>query len=216
LSLGSSEEVADAKYVPQGIDHPISPRNLYGSAKAASRTIVDNYRNKYNLYASHVVCMNFESERKSSEFISKKIAQNVARIYFEIQNQQKIVKLHLGNLDNRRDFSSCLDFCDGFWRILNQELYNKDWDGKPKNYLLASGESHSIREFAELAFQVIGIDEYEKYIESDPNFCRPNESVELIGDSTPARVELGWAPNFSFYYLVDGMVKWEIENYSER
>lgn len=228
-SAGSSEEVGDVDCSPQDINHPLKPRSPYGAAKCAAKMITKVYRESYNLYAIHGRLYNHESERRGEAFVTRKITKGVARIYHAIKNGQDFAPIELGNLDAKRDWSHALDFVDGIWKMLNQK--------EPKEYLLSSDETHSVREFVELAFKASGIQgiwfenlkkapESEVYAHKDgniitglhlvsinPQFYRPAEVSILLGDSTEIRKELGWKPKVSFNQLVERMVKNDIENY---
>ena len=227
-SAGSSEEMGDVLYSPQDLKHPIRPRSPYGAAKAAARHITKVYRDSYDLYAIHSILYNHESERRGEEFVTRKISKGVARIYQAIQNKEKIIPIELGNLDAKRDWSHAEDFIEGVWLMLNQD--------QPKEYILSSNETHSIREFVEEAFKLINIkgrwiyindgrDEDEGFYFEDENkmliplvvvntkFYRPAEVSLLLGDSTEARKELKWSPKNSFYDLVNRMVTADLSKY---
>lgn len=231
-SAGSSEEFGDVAYSPQDINHPIRPRSPYGASKASARQLVKVYRDSYNLYAVHGILFNHEGTKRGEEFVTRKISKGVARICHAIQNNQPFEPIELGNLDAKRDWSDSEDFVDGVWKMLNQE--------KSKDYVLSSNETHSIREFIEKAFLSANIEgvwhgeglseEYsisnyllEEFnvkssvlVKINPKFYRPAEVDLLLGDSTPARKELGWEPKISFDQLVEKMVKFDIENYNEK
>lgn len=222
-SAGSSEEMGDVIYSPQDLKHPIRPRSPYGAAKAAARHITKVYRDSYNLFAIHSILYNHESERRGEEFVTRKITKGVARIFHAIKNNQDFEPIELGNLDSKRDWSHAEDFIEGIWLMLNQE--------KPKEYILSSNETHTVREFIEIAFESAGIkgswiyvhpdglpeDEIFCYKTKDENykilvkinrkFYRPAEVDLLLGDSSLARKELGWSPKISFKNLVEKMVK---------
>ena len=226
-SAGSSEEFGDVQYSPQDINHPVRPRSPYGASKAAARHLVKVYRESYNLYAVHGVLFNHEGTKRGEEFVTRKISKGVARIYHAIKNNQPFAPIELGNIDTQRDWSDSEDFVDGVWKIMNQE--------KPKDYVLSSNETHTIREFISKSFVCAGIEgvwhghgqeeqmsvstEYaiKNEIQSsilvkiNPKFYRPAEVELLLGDSTPARKELGWNPKISFDNLVERMVKYDIE-----
>jgi GDPmannose 4,6-dehydratase len=221
-SAGSSEEMGDVIYSPQDLNHPIRPRSPYGAAKAAARHITKVYRDSYGLYAIHSILYNHESERRGEEFVTQKITKNVARIRKQIQDEKTFEPLELGNVDSKRDWSHAKDFVKGVWLMMNQE--------KPKEYILSSNETHSIREFVEKAFEYAGLkgvwhgngvnEEYSATKETvkkfnlrssilvkiNLKFYRPAEVDLLLGDSTPARQELGWKPEISFDNLVKCMV----------
>lgn len=225
---GSSEEFGNVEYIPQDENHPLKPRSPYGASKAASRQLVKVYRESYNIYAIQGWLFNHEGTRRGEEFVTRKITKNVARIYNAIKNKEEFKPLELGNIDAKRDWSDAEDFIEGVWMILNQDKYNPNYDGTPKEYVLSSNETHTIREFAEKAFACAGIDgewigekEHEVYLSNDKKlliqintkFYRPAEVELLLGDSNKARKELGWAPKISFDNLVKKMVEWDIENY---
>ena len=228
-SAGSSEEWGNVEYSPQDMKHPLKPRSPYGASKASARHIVKVYRESYNLYAVHGILFNHEGTKRGEEFVTRKITKGVARIYYSIKNSQIFQPIELGNLDARRDWSDSEDFVDGVWKMLNQE--------SPKDYILASDETHSIREFVEKAFHHAnvegywhgnGVDEkyyiHDRYIEDkqvespclvkiNPKFYRPAEVELLLGDSKIARKELDWEPKISFDKLVEKMVRFDIDNF---
>jgi len=228
-SAGSSEEFGDVEFTPQDINHPIRPRSPYGASKAAARHLVKVYRDSYNLYAVHGLLFNHEGTKRGEEFVTRKISRGVARINYSIKNHLPFEPIELGNLDAKRDWSDSEDFVDGVWKMLNQE--------KPNEYILSSNETHSIREFVEKAFEAAGIDgvwhgertseqfsisteSYQKInghssvlVKINEKFYRPAEVDLLLGDSTPARQELGWTPQVSFEKLVSKMVKFDIDNF---
>jgi GDPmannose 4,6-dehydratase len=226
-SAGSSEEMGDVLYSPQDLNHPIRPRSPYGAAKAAARHLTKVYRDSYNLYALHSILYNHESERRGEEFVTRKISKGVARIHKSIKNNKDFSPIELGNLDSKRDWSHAKDFIKGIWMMLNQE--------EPKEYILSSNETHSIREFVEKAFKVADLEgvwhgngpseEFslppylmeKKNISSsvlvkiNPEFYRPAEVSLLHGDSSLARKELGWQPEISFDKLVELMLLSDID-----
>ena len=228
-SAGSSEEFGDVQYSPQDILHPVRPRSPYGASKAAARHLVKVYRESYNLYAVHGILFNHEGIKRGEEFVTRKITKGVARIIHSIRNKKPFAPIELGNLDAKRDWSDSEDFVDGVWKMLNQE--------KPKDYVLSSNETHTIREFINKAFSIINIDgvwhgqgtneelslpnymmeEHDIYssvlVKINPKFYRPAEVELLLGDSNPAREELGWKPKISFDNLVERMVKYDIDNF---
>lgn len=229
-SAGSSEEMGDVLYSPQDLQHPIRPRSPYGAAKAAARHITKVYRDSYNLFAIHSILYNHESERRGEEFVTRKITKGVAKIYKSIKYNESFNPIELGNLDAKRDWSHAEDFIEGIWLMLNQD--------EPKEYILSSNETHSIREFVEKAFKVIGIeghwiytgdgrDEDEAFylkkedgnfiplVTVNPKYYRPAEVNLLLGDSSQARKELNWHPKISFDMLVERMVKSDIGNNHE-
>ena len=228
-SAGSSEEFGDVQYSPQNILHPVRPRSPYGASKAAARHLVKVYRESYNLYAVHSILFNHEGIKRGEEFVTRKISKGVARIYHAIKNNQSFAPIELGNLDAKRDWSDSEDFVEGVWKIMNQE--------KPKDYVLSSNETHTIREFINQAFAIANLNgiwhgqgtneelSLPNYLMEEDNICssilvkinpkfyRPAEVELLLGDSTPAREELAWKPKISFDNLVERMVKYDIDNY---
>jgi GDPmannose 4,6-dehydratase len=226
-NAGSSEEFGDVKYAPQDEKHPLSPRSPYGAAKCAARHMVKVYRESYNLFAIQGYLFNHESPRRGEEFVTRKITKGVARIFKAIKENQSFEPIYLGNIEAKRDWSHAYDFIDGIWKMLNQE--------NPNEYVLSSNETHTIREFIELAFKEVGIEGFwhgqgtnEEYsisteyaiknevnssvlIKIDPKFFRPAEVELLLGDSNKARQELGWVPKRSFRHLIKDMVASDID-----
>ena len=232
-SAGSSEEFGDVDYSPQDMRHPIKPRSPYGASKAAARHLVKVYRESYDLYAIHGTLFNHEGTKRGEEFVTRKITKGVARIYNEIYSADKwrtrrgsspkIDPIELGNLDAKRDWSDSEDFVDGIWLMLNQE--------EPRDYLLASGEMHSIREFVERAFFHAGMklgrwegegvgEEYVYHhgqhklplVKVNPEFYRPAEVEQLMGDPSEALEQVGWKPKNSFDNLVKKMVYYDLKH----
>ena len=213
-NAGSSEEFGDVLHSPQSELHPLRPRSPYGVSKASARHMVKAWRDSYNLYAIQGWLFNHEGTRRGEEFVTRKITKNVARIKYEyILNDFK--PLELGNVDAKRDWSDAEDFVEGIWLMLNQE--------EPKEYVLSSNETHTIREFVEEAFNFAGFGSEkcrwegrgvdEKYYHGDkvlvqinPEFYRPAEVDLLLGDSSLARRELNWNPQTDFLELVRKMV----------
>ena len=223
---GSSEEFGDVVTVPQDETHPLRPRSPYGASKASARHLVKVYRESYDLYAVQGYLFNHESERRGIHFVTRKITSNVARIRKAINVGEQFDPIELGNLDTRRDWSHAEDFVDGIWRMLNQDVY-KSWDGKPKDYVLSSNKTHSIKEFVERAFWEAGISGQWQgegmnltYLKEGTNlplvvvnkdFYRPAEVDLLLGDSTKVREDLSWDPQVSFDDLVRRMVKSDLQ-----
>jgi GDPmannose 4,6-dehydratase len=216
-NAGSSEELGNVDYSPQDENHPLKPRSPYGAAKAAARHIVKVYRESYNLFAIQGLLYNHESERRGVEFVTRKITKGVARIKNAIDFNIPFIPLELGNIDSKRDWSHAADFVEGIWKMLNQD--------EPKEHLLSSGETHTVREFIELAFENAGIKgtwtgEGINEIYTDPlgnvltkinpEFYRPAEVDLLWGDSSNARIKLAWIPKISFKELVKRMVENDI------
>lgn len=224
---GSSEEFGNVQYAPQDENHPLKPRSPYGASKAASRQLVKVYRESYNTYAIQGWLFNHEGTRRGEEFVTRKITKNVARISNAIKENKEFKPLELGNIDAKRDWSDAEDFVEGVWMMLNQDKYNLNYDGIPKEYIFSSNETHTIREFAEKAFAYAGISgewigekEHEVYLSKDkkvliqinPKFYRPAEVELLLGDSNKARKELNWQPKISFDKLIEKMVQWDLSN----
>lgn len=229
-SAGSSEQWGDVAYVPQDEKHPMRPRSPYGCAKCLASHLVKVYRESYGLYAVHAILTNHESERRGAEFVTRKISLGVARIVAAMKRGEPFEPISLGNVDAKRDWSHAQDFVEGIWLMLNQE--------KPLEFVLASGECHSVREFVERAFAAAGIagawfpgakPEDEVFwlqggtsqspstvlVRIDPAHYRPAEVDLLWGDSAAARLQLGWQPKVSFDELVRRMVASDIAAYAE-
>ena len=177
---------------------PFYPRSPYGVAKLYGHWITKNYRESYDMFATSGILFNHESERRGIEFVTRKITDGVARIPLGLQD-----KIMLGNLDSYRDWGYAPDYCEAMWLILQQD--------KPDDYVIATGETHSIREFLDVAFKHIGIIDWDKYVGQDPRFMRPAEVDVLRGDSTKAQTELNWKPKTSFHELVNQMVSNDIK-----
>lgn len=182
---------------------PFYPRSPYGVAKLYGHWITKNYRESYDMFNVSGILFNHESERRGIEFVTRKISDGVAKIHLGLQD-----KIMLGNLDAKRDWGYAPDYCEAMWLMLQQE--------NPNDYVIASGNTHSIRDFLDAAFQEIGIDNWEKYVGQDPRFMRPAEVDVLKGDNTMAKESLGWTPKTSFDELVSIMVRNDIELYSKK
>ena len=211
-NAGSSEEFGDVICSPQNENHPLRPQSPYGAAKCAARHIVRVYRESYDLYAVQGWLFNHEGSRRGLDFVTRKISHTVARIKLAIEDKKQIPVLKLGNLEAKRDWSDAEDFMEGVWLMLNQE--------KPKNYVLGSGEMHTVREFlnetlkcAGIQFKSSGSEDNEKYytldgeliFEVNPKFYRPAEVHELCGDCSLAEKEMGWTRKTNFKGLVKKM-----------
>jgi GDPmannose 4,6-dehydratase len=225
---GSSEEFGNVLYSPQDENHPLRPRSPYGASKCASRQLIKVYRESYNLYAIQGWLFNHEGTRRGEEFVTRKITKNVARIYHSIQNNEEFEPLELGNIEAQRDWSDAEDFVEGIWMMLNQDRYNKNYNGSPADYVFSSNETHTIKEFVEKAFSIAGIKgnwigegEHTMYISEDKKvlmqinskFYRPAEVSLLCGKSDKARNDLGWKPNTSFDNLIKKMVEFDIQDF---
>jgi GDPmannose 4,6-dehydratase len=188
----SSEMFGKVVETPQSERTPFYPRSPYGVAKAYGHFITVNYRESYNLFACSGILFNHESPRRGKEFVTRKITDAVARIKLGTQKE-----LRMGNLDAKRDWGFSGDYVRAMWMMLQQDA--------PSDYVVATGETHSVREFLEIAFSHVGLD-YTDYVVIDPEFIRPAEVDLLLGDSTKARTTLGWRPEVSFRDLVTMMV----------
>lgn len=196
----SSEMYGKVTEVPQKETTRFYPRSPYGVAKVYGHYITLNYRESYDMFACSGILFNHESPRRGIEFVTRKISHAVARISLGKQD-----KLILGNLDSTRDWGFAGDYVDAMWRMLQQD--------QPDDYVVATGETHSIEEFVKEAFEVIGVDDWQKYVEANnPKFLRPAEVDSLIGDYSKAKKVLGWEPKTSFKELVAMMVKADIES----
>ncbi len=231
-SSGSSEQNGDVQTATQNELTPPRPRSIYGVSKVAAGQICKVYRESYNLYVVHGILSNHESERRQKYFVTRKISSHVARIKNALDKNEKFEPLVLGNLEAKRDWSHAEDFVVGIWKMLNQPL-----GSEPKEYVLSSNETHTVREFIEKALKVAEI----PFIDANPDrtapvkndvanalqvnytlpngtplvvvsreFYRPSEVELLHGDSSLARKELGWQPKVSFDQLVERMVKNDI------
>ena len=178
---------------PANENTPFYPRSPYGVAKLYGHWITKNYRESYDMFAASGILFNHESERRGIEFVTRKISDGVARIEMGLQD-----KIMLGNLDLYRDWGYAPDYVEAMWLMLQQDT--------PDDYVIATDETHSIREFLEHAFNHIGVNNWENYVGQDPRFMRPAEVDVLRGDPTKAKNELGWEPKTSFKELVEKMV----------
>ena len=183
---------------PANENTPFYPRSPYGVSKLYGHWITKNYRESYDMFACSGILFNHESERRGIEFVTRKITDGVAKIHLGLQD-----KIVLGNLEAKRDWGYSPDYCEAMWLMLQQD--------NPDDYVIATNETHSIREFLDNAFEHIGITDWEKYVGQDPRFMRPAEVDVLRGDSTKAQTELGWKPKTSFQQLVYKMVGNDIE-----
>jgi GDPmannose 4,6-dehydratase len=193
----SSEMFGKVREIPQSEKTPFYPRSPYGCAKVYSYWITVNYRESYGLHATNGILFNHESPRRGETFVTRKITRAVAQILAGLQD-----KLYLGNLDAKRDWGYAKEYVEAMWLMLQQE--------KPDDYVVATGETHSIREFLELAFSHVGLS-WEKYVAIDPRYYRPAEVDLLIGDASKARRQLGWKPKTKFADLVKLMVDADIQ-----
>jgi GDPmannose 4,6-dehydratase len=178
---------------PQRESTPFHPRSPYGVAKTFGHYMTVNYRESYDAYACSGILFNHESPRRGFEFVTRKVTRSVARISLGLQE-----KLSLGNLDARRDWGFAGDYVVAMWQMLQEP--------EPDDYVIATGETHSIRELLDIAFRRAGMDDWEGLVEQDPRFFRPAEVDLLIGDASKAKEKLGWTPTVSFQNLIEMMV----------
>jgi GDPmannose 4,6-dehydratase len=193
----SSEMFGKVRATPQNELTPFHPRSPYGVAKCYGHFLTVNYRESYDMYACSGILFNHESPRRGLEFVTRKITYGVANIKYGLQD-----KLKLGNLDAKRDWGYAGDYVTAMWAMLQQD--------KPGDYVVATGETHSVAEFVERAFARAGLD-WRKHIEIDPTLIRPAEVDFLVGDAARARDELDWKPTVTFEGLVDLMVDADLE-----
>lgn len=195
----SSEMFGKVQQVPQTEDTPFYPRSPYGVAKVYGHWITVNYRESYNIFAVSGILFNHESPRRGLEFVTRKITNSVAKIKYG-----KLDKLHLGNPDAERDWGYAKDYVEAMWLMLQEN--------KPEDFVISSGETHSVREFVEKAFAAAGINDWEsKVVFNDPRYTRPAEVDQLIGSYDKAKKILGWEPKTSFDELVRLMVEEDLE-----
>jgi GDPmannose 4,6-dehydratase len=192
----SSEMFGLIRETPQRETTPFYPRSPYGAAKVYSYWMTVNYRESYGIHASNGILFNHESPRRGETFVTRKITRAVARIQAGVQK-----KLYLGNLEAKRDWGYAPEFVEAMWIMLQQE--------NPDDYVIATGETHSIREFLDLAFGHAGL-EWQKYVEIDPRYYRPAEVDVLTGDASKAKKQLGWTPKTRFPELVRIMTEADI------
>ena len=188
----SSEMFGMVKETPQNESTPLYPRSPYGVAKCFGHYITVNYRESYDMFCVSGILFNHESPRRGLEFVTRKITDGVARIKLGLSD-----KLRLGNLDAKRDWGYAEDYVRAMWMMLQRD--------EPRDYVIASGEAHSVREFCRIAFAHVGLD-WEKHVVVDPRFYRPADVNQLLGDNTLARKELGWSSATTFKDLVKLMV----------
>lgn len=195
----TSELYGKVVETPQTEKTPFYPRSPYACAKLYSYWITVNYRESYDIYACNGILFNHESPRRGETFVTKKITHAIARILKKEQD-----KLYLGNLEAKRDWGYAKDYVEAMWLMLQQE--------KAEDYVIATGETHSVREFLDEAFGLVGLD-WNKYVEIDPKYYRPAEVDLLLGDSTKAREKLGWKPKTTFKELVKIMLEYDLNNH---
>ena len=193
----TSEMFGEVRETPQTEMTPFHPRSPYGCAKVFAHYITMNYRESYDMFACSGILFNHEGPRRGHEFVTRKITNAVARIKLGLQNE-----IVLGNLDSKRDWGYAGDYVRAMWLMLQHDT--------PEDFVVATGETHSIREFLDLAFAEIGIDDWTPYVRQDPKFLRPAEVDLLIGDASKAKEKLGWEPEVSFPQLVKMMVEHDL------
>jgi GDPmannose 4,6-dehydratase len=193
----SSEMFGKVRETPQTETTPFYPRSPYGVAKVYGHFITVNYRESYGMFACSGILFNHEGPRRGREFVTRKVSDGVSRIKLGLAKG-----LSLGNLDARRDWGFAGDYVDAMWRMLQQPM--------PDDYVVATGETHSVRELVEIAFGVVGL-RWQDYVKTDPALLRPAEVDTLIGDASKARRVLGWSPRVNFAALVEMMVRADLE-----
>jgi GDPmannose 4,6-dehydratase len=193
----SSSEMFGSTPPPQGEDTPFHPRSPYAVAKVAAYWITVNYRESYGMFACNGILFNHESPRRGETFVTRKITRALARIHAGLQE-----KLYLGNLDAKRDWGYAPDYTDAMWRMLQAD--------EPADYVIATGEMHSIREFLDVAAARLGMS-WEDVVEIDPRYYRPAEVDALCGDASKAAAELGWTPTVTFQELVQIMIDADVK-----
>ena len=194
----SSEMYGDNPELPLNEKSGFYPRSPYACSKVYAHYSTINYRESYDMFACCGVCFNHESNRRGEEFVTRKISQGVARISLGLEKS-----ITLGNLEARRDWGFAGDYVRAMWLMLQQD--------EPKDYVVATGESHSVEEFVKVAFKVVGIENWKDFVKQDPKFMRPADVFDLVGDYSKARKKLGWKPKVKFEELVELMVKSDIE-----
>lgn len=195
----SSSEMFGSAPSPQNEKTPFHPRSPYGIAKVFSYHTTVNYREAYNIFAVNGILFNHESPRRGETFVTKKITRGIARI---LSGKDK--KIYLGNLDARRDWGYAPEYCEAMWLMLQQN--------KPDDYVIGTGETHSVREFVQLAFETAGLGNYKKHVEIDPRYYRPSEVGLLLADPSKAKKKLKWESKTKFKDLVKIMVEADLKN----
>jgi GDPmannose 4,6-dehydratase len=193
----SSELFGQVREIPQRETTPFYPRSPYASAKAYAYHITVNYRDSYDLFACNGILFNHESPRRGETFVTRKVTRGATRIKVGLQE-----KLYLGNLEAKRDWGYAKEYVEAMWLMLQQNT--------PGDYVIATGETHSVREWVEAVFDCLGLD-WTQHVEFDSRYCRPAEVDLLMGDAGKARLQLGWQPKVSFEELVTIMVEADLE-----
>jgi GDPmannose 4,6-dehydratase len=198
---GSSEMFGKVKESPQNEDTPFHPRSPYGISKVAGFDLTRNYREAHGLMAVNGILFNHESPRRGFEFVTRKITSHVAQIKLGLERE-----IRIGNIDAKRDWGHAKEYVKAMWLMLQQD--------EPDDYIIATGESHSVKDFLECAFDYVGLN-YEDYLVIDKTFFRPSEVVTLCGDSSKAKEKLGWEYNLNFQHLVKEMVENDLEYFKK-
>jgi GDPmannose 4,6-dehydratase len=199
----SSEMFGKVRETPQTEETPFHPRSPYGVAKVFGHDTTVNYREAYDIHASSGILFNHEGPRRGLEFVTRKVTNSVARIKLGLQES-----ISLGNLDSKRDWGYAGDYVKAMWMMLQQD--------EPDDYVIATGETHSIRDFLDAAFKLAEIDDWQRYVKQDPRFYRPAEVDLLIGDASKAKEKLGWEREVSFPELVQMMYENDLKEESEK
>jgi GDPmannose 4,6-dehydratase len=195
----SSSEMFGSARPPQNENTPFEPRSPYGAAKVFGYHIAKNYRDGYGLFAVNGILFNHESPRRGETFVTRKITRGVARIKAGLDK-----KLYLGNLDAKRDWGYAPEYVEAMWLMLQQP--------EPDDYVIGTGETHTVEEFVAAAFRHAGLGDWKQYVEIDPRYYRPTEVDILLADPTKAKTKLGWAPKTTFDELVRIMVEADLQN----
>jgi GDPmannose 4,6-dehydratase len=229
----SSEMFGDVVYSPQTEEHPLRPRSPYGASKVSGHVLTKVYRESYGIFATAGIMFNTESPVRGLEFLTRKVTSQASMIAQKMMRSMDWEPIKLGNMSAKRDWSHAKDSVDAIWRIVNQDKYNKNFENI-KDYIIASGETHSVAEFVDKTFDVLGIDGYfyfdtdgvddwekasyrirwaeeKPLVVIDKDFFRPAEVDLLLGDSTALRKDLGWEPKYNFNALVEDMVNNDLQ-----
>jgi GDPmannose 4,6-dehydratase len=193
----SSEMFGNAKESPQNENTPFRPRSAYGISKLTGYHLARNYREAYGMFIVNGILFNHESPRRGFEFVTRKISSHAARIKFGLAKELK-----LGNLDAKRDWGHAKDYVKAMWMMLQVDA--------PDDYVVGTGESHSVREFVKIAFDYLGLD-YKEFVLTDEMYYRPSEIYNLVADASKARSKLGWNSNYRFIDLVQEMVESDLK-----
>ncbi len=200
LYQASSSEMFGAAPPPQNEETRFHPRSPYGVSKVFAFDAVRNYREAYGMFAANGILFNHESERRGETFVTRKITRGIARILAGLEE-----KIYLGNLDARRDWGYAPEYVEAMWLMLQQD--------EPDDFVIGTGESHSVRDFVESAFKAVEIADWDKYVDIDPRYYRPSEVENLIADASKAEKKLGWKPKVKFDVLVKRMMRHDLEKH---